>query len=117
MELAQELVPSREFTEWGILEQLDPWGQARADWYVAVLRADLHNMFRDAKRHRQPFKAEQFLPEWSWEEGLAMQVDPQQHVVDELVAAEEQELRDAHVARLNTLFTALGGVEDKRKDN
>lgn len=59
-----------------MLEELDPWGQARADWYVAMVLAMIANAFRDPKKHREAMAPEKFLPRFQWDEGPVQYVDP-----------------------------------------
>lgn len=86
-------VSSRELTEWMAYDQLEPLPDRRQDLLLASLLALLSNVYRDAKKHREPAEPGDFLPWLRLDE-------PDPEPVDML----------AKIEALNALF----GGEDRR---
>lgn len=111
------MVPGREYAEWMALEQLDPWGDRRADWHTALICSTLANMFRDPKKRSQPFEPKEFLLEFRMDEAgeLTTVAVSDANVDPEAVAGNAAAERlYAKVALINAAF---GGVDlSKRRE-
>jgi len=74
------MLSSREVTAWQAYYQVEPFGEYKADLRMAMLLSLLANIYRDDKKHPQPFTVEDFMPacwkEERREEGI--EVDPMQ---------------------------------------
>ena len=46
---------SKQFYEWQLFEELEPFGPERADQRAGVVSAAIHNAHRDRKKKRKPF--------------------------------------------------------------
>jgi hypothetical protein len=73
---AQAEIGSAEFSEWMAYAELEPFGPIREDERAGVVAAVTANVYRDAKRRREPFEAVDFFP---------------RHPIDAAHAAEAQE--------------------------
>ena len=63
---------SAEFVEWIAFERLEgPLGPARDDWRYALIAAMVANANRDPKKKHQPYKPQDFIPDWAKEAGVA----------------------------------------------
>lgn len=67
-------ISSRELSEWMAFFSLEPWGCEVEDWRFGMLASVVANANRDAKKRRQPYEPQDFMPkrskceEQSWEE-------------------------------------------------
>lgn len=61
MSEAQARISSREFTEWIAYYGLEPWGEEPADARHGILASLIANSNRDASKHTQPYKPEDFM--------------------------------------------------------
>lgn len=57
-------ISSHELTEWMAFASLEPFGEERADYRMAIMLAKLLEPHRDTKKHRKPFTPEEFLPKF-----------------------------------------------------
>jgi hypothetical protein len=112
--MAQELIPSREFTEWMMLEEADPWGQRRADWHAAQICATIANAFRDTKKRPEPYTAKDALLNFDLQGAIEamgvvdIQADPE----------EDARRRTAELwSKVGSINALLGGTVADRKDN
>ncbi len=55
-------MPAKLFVEWTAYEELEPFGEERADLRVALLLQLLTNIYRDRKRWPSEFQLGQFMP-------------------------------------------------------
>jgi hypothetical protein len=80
-------VSSREISEWQAFEAEHGPIWLRADWTGALVRFTLANLYRDSKRHPEPYGFEEFLiggvPEWE-------QTPEQMATIFEMTAAAER---------------------------
>jgi hypothetical protein len=53
-----------EFEDWKILEQIDPWGQQREDWRIALLASQVAGLVGSKKQDGKPFRAVDCLLEF-----------------------------------------------------
>jgi hypothetical protein len=53
---------SQQFTEWLAYDQLEPFGELRADFRVAQLTSITANVNRDRERRPEPFIPLDFMP-------------------------------------------------------
>jgi hypothetical protein len=51
----------RQFFEWRMYAQHEPFGEMRADYRAAMAQALLANIHRDRKKRAAPFQVEEFL--------------------------------------------------------
>lgn len=58
-----ERMTAREFTEWMLLEQLEPFGDRRGDIQAGIVAAMIANSNRTKKSDRV-FKPLDFVPDW-----------------------------------------------------
>jgi superfamily I DNA/RNA helicase len=58
-----ERIPSRLLSEWMAYYSIEPFGEARTNYLLAILASLLANMQRDPKKRREPFEPQDFLPE------------------------------------------------------
>jgi hypothetical protein len=58
------MIGSREFQEWRILEEIEPWGDRRLDILFAQLVTLIANVNRDTKRRPDPFSVTDFKLDW-----------------------------------------------------
>jgi len=71
-------ISSHELSEWMAYEQVQPFGDARADVHAGIVAATIANVNRDPKRQKKPFRPQDFMPRWepekrkeqTWEEQL-----------------------------------------------
>lgn len=59
-----EQMPSRLFKEWQAYYLLEPFGQWRDDYRMAILASILANINRDSKKHPTPFDPLDFMPDF-----------------------------------------------------
>lgn len=59
----QHAMSSHEFTEWIAFSRLQPFGERRADMRMAMMMAQMANIFRDPKSSKE-FTAEDFMPDF-----------------------------------------------------
>lgn len=55
---------SRELSEWMAYFSLDPFGEERADLRAGIVASTIANAQRDPKQRRQPYKPEDFMPDF-----------------------------------------------------
>ena len=58
---------SRQLTEWMAYDQLEPFGERRADLRMAVLASLIANANRDPDKRREPFTPADFMPRFEAE--------------------------------------------------
>lgn len=54
-------ISARQMTEWMAFEQIDPFGEKRADYRAASIVQIIANVNRDTKKRPKPYKIEEFL--------------------------------------------------------
>ena len=54
---------AREFTEWQVLDTIDPIGSVRGDMQAARVAQTVAEVHRDRKAKRTPFKLLDFMPD------------------------------------------------------
>jgi len=55
------LITARQFLTWAAYEELEPFGEERADYRAASIVQTIVNMNRDTKKHPRPFDIEDFV--------------------------------------------------------
>ena len=89
-------VSSREISEWQAFEAEYGPIYLRPDWTGALVRFTLANLYRDVKKHPEPYSFEEFLiggaPEWE-------QTPQQMAAIFEMTAAAER-AREEQMERL-----------------
>lgn len=86
-------ISGRELVEWMILEQIEPWGERRADLRAGMIAATIANVHRDGRR--APYQPAEFVDAY-------------------LPAAADRENVDAGRARALRISQALGLVKAAR---
>ena len=56
-------VDSRELSEWWAFYQFEPWGCEIDDFRAGLVAATTANTNRDPKKHKQPFRPSDFMPQ------------------------------------------------------
>lgn len=59
-----ERMPSSGLTRWIAYNRVEPFGQWRSDYRMALLASVFANCHRDPKRRPQPFRPSDFMPEF-----------------------------------------------------
>jgi hypothetical protein len=57
----RQRMTAEERLRWGVLEELDPWGQARDDWRIAYLTASIANAVGWQRKDGRAWMAQDFL--------------------------------------------------------
>lgn len=57
-----ERMSSREFSEWMIYYEIEPFGEERADWRQAMTTSAVHNNFQAKAKTPKWTKPEDFMP-------------------------------------------------------
>lgn len=99
----QRRVSSREFSEWIALADIEPWGERRNDWQVALLASTIVNIFRgqdDTAAEPSEYLVYQLFDE-AREAALAPEEEQQEALADKIMAA----------------FMRFQGAEDRRGQN
>ena len=52
-----------EIKEWMAYYRLEPWGEIQQEFRAALVASIIANTARDEKKHKEPFKAEEFMRE------------------------------------------------------
>ncbi len=60
-------ISSRQLTEWMAYDQLEPFGERRADLRMAILASLIANANRDPDKRREPFSPADFMPRFESE--------------------------------------------------
>ncbi len=53
---------SKELTEWMAYARIEPFGQEMENWRAAEICCVLANLYRDPKKHPEPYKIADFMP-------------------------------------------------------
>lgn len=85
---AQARISAREFAEWMAYYTLEPWGQERADLRAGIIASTVANANRDAKKRRQPFKPQDFMPAFDREPQTADQQLAMARMITEALGGE-----------------------------
>ena len=64
MEECQRWVSSREFSEWMVYYELDPFGEERGDLRAGIVASTIANANRDPKKRRKAFTPADFMPKF-----------------------------------------------------
>lgn len=67
-------ISSRLLSEWMLYAQVEPFGEERADLRSAIVASTVANVQRDAKQHREPYTAADFMPRFE----LPEEPDPEE---------------------------------------
>ena len=68
-------ISARLFAEWTAYYEIEPWGEARADYRNGILAATVANVNRDP--HTRAYEPQDFMPDFdptpqTWQEQKAM---------------------------------------------
>lgn len=74
-------VDAYEMTEWMAYERIDPFGNQRQDYHMAMICSSLYNVIQSFGKQRKTFTPDQFMPEFGGK---------QEKGEDELLAIVEQ---------------------------
>jgi len=76
--ILQREISSLDFAEWLAYQELEPFGEERADLRAGIISATVANTARDPKKRRKPFRPAEFMPEFgpkkeqSWQDQLSI---------------------------------------------
>lgn len=70
-----------EFLEWEAFYQLEPFGEIRDDYRAAQIESALYNVWRDTKKHPQPFPIQDFLLKFGEEPKKKQTVEEQKSML------------------------------------
>jgi len=59
-----ERISGEELQAWMAFYQIEPFGEQRADYRTGIVASTIANANRDPKKRRNPFRPEDFLPEF-----------------------------------------------------
>jgi hypothetical protein len=57
-----------EFDEWQAYYTLEPFGEYPANYRAGIVSSVIANVNRDGTKHPEPYKASDFIPNWSGEQ-------------------------------------------------
>ena len=64
----QRRMSSREFTEWAVYYELEPFGEERADLRAGIVASTVANTARDPKKRHKAFEPKEFMPQFGEQE-------------------------------------------------
>lgn len=73
----------REFMEWCLYFEIEPWGEIRADMRSGIVAASIHNVYAEWVGKDKRFSAAEFMPYLEKPEPVAV-VEPQPLTDEEL---------------------------------
>lgn len=53
-----------ELSEWAAYDQIEPFGEPRADLRAGIITATIANANRDPEKHSSPFTPDDFMPKF-----------------------------------------------------
>lgn len=90
-------ISSRELSEWMAYAEVEPFGEERADLRSGIIASTVANTARDPKKRKQPYTADEFMPQFHTE-----QPEPKRATLEQQIAFLE-------------LFNVAFGGKDLRK--
>jgi hypothetical protein len=73
-----EHISSLELSEWMAYDQVEPFGELRADLRAGIITATIANVNRDADKHREPFTPQDFMPNFDQVESKPQGMTPEE---------------------------------------
>jgi hypothetical protein len=61
-------MPAQELVEWAAFYELEPFGEWRADWRMAMQASLLANIHRDRDKHPELYTVADFMPQFGVED-------------------------------------------------
>jgi hypothetical protein len=79
-------ISSEELTEWMCYYNLEPFGESQQEYRAALLASVMANTARDEKKHKEPFKPDEFMRDTYLEKEPGQEIDPGKAMMDKAMA-------------------------------
>lgn len=107
-------ISSRELVEWQAFGLLEPFGEHRADLRSGIIASTIANANRDAEKHPEPYKPQEFMPGYETRDYTLQEV---RAWFGEKEEGEQKLEAEALAAKILTVFGHFKRKEVPRGDN